>query len=905
MKDSKKTLFTAVIYASNDTLDVTLSSLLSQTEIDPADIRLVIMRDEYTELTESAESLFSGFGSHYLSEKRYPAQSAALADAMKKVNSEIVFFPQCGCSYSPAALSAVAAEFANGKGGLMIAAMECSKEFKTKNTDEFKSGYSGKGTLYDINEKYSVPFIMLSNYFFSTKLNLGFDTAYEVRELSEAQFIRDAFLQSQAVAVIRSRVASVSVYAGARPIHSFFEDFRYSHRQLSLFFDKFIMQPVRDSKEKLGFVPAYLQFNALYFLKWTFSAPAAEKVFEPAMSVEEYKEYLRGLLTYIDDDVIGKCGFALGHRYLIMKLRNSKAERTVSLPENKRLFFDNTKLCDISGNSLSVNFVEIKDDKLMLHGRVKYLGCEDSQHKLYALIDGEKKQDTENVGHPFNTKVWGENIYPGSSYRIEIDLKGASERRIEFYSMHSGDVIKRKNITFGKFSPIDESLKDCYYYSNGYILTYDKPNAQIVVRPAGTMAHIKAELRYERSLRRMKNDYAKNASFVRFMYFLAKPFHKKRMWLISDRTGRADDNGEAFLKYMSKKKDRSVEYYFVIDKNCEDGKRLKKYAKIIQPNSRKHKFYHLMTEAVVSSQSNDPVVNPLHKGTVYYRDILSKLRIVFLQHGVIKDDMSAWANLYNRNLYGFVVTTKPEYQSILDYDYFYEPKNVWLTGLPRHDYLYDEPKKYITFLPTWRKYMMKPSPDPITGQWILRDDLSKDNEFSAFYNELFKNERLLAAAKEYGYTLCFKAHPIIEPYLDRIFEQNDNIKILGNDVSFRDMYAWSSLMLTDFSSAVFDFAYLRKPIVYTHFDLKTFREGGHSYIEGYYDYERDGFGEVTYDLESTVDIIIEYMKNDCKIKDKYLERINEQFAYNDKCCCERVYEKLIDREQWLGVRVES
>lgn len=902
MKESKKYLFTAIIYSSNDTLDVTLGSLLSQTETDPKDIQLIIMKDEYTALTESAESLFGSFGGYYLSEKRYPSQSAAYSDALKKADGRIVFFPQCGCAYSPTALSAVTAGFEKGAGEMRLAVMECSKELKTRNTDEFKAGFSDKGALYDINEKYYVPFIMLSNYFISSELDIRIDTDIMVRELSEAQILRELFSQTQALAVIRSRFASVSVYAGARPIHSFYEDFRYSHEQLSLYFDKFIMQPLKDSKARLGFVPANIQFNALYFLRWTFTAPAAEKIFEPAMSVEEYKSYLKEVLSYISDDVIGKCGFALGYRYLIMKLRSPGSERSVRLPENKRLYFDNTKLCDISGNSLSVNFVEIRDDKLMLHGRVKYLGCPENEHKLYALIDGEKKQDTEYIDHPFNTELWGEIIYPGSSYRIEIDLSGAPSHTVEFYSLHSGDVIKRRNITFGKFSPIDEGQKECYYYSNGYILTYDKSNAAINIRRACTMAHISAELRYERSLRRMKSDYAKNASYVRFLYFLAKPFHKKRMWLISDRTGRADDNGEAFLKYMSKKKDKSVEYYFVIDKNCEDGKRLSKIAKIIQPNSRKHKFYHLLTEAVVSSQSNDPVVNPLHKGTIYYRDILSKLRIVFLQHGVIKDDMSAWANLYNRNLYGFVVTTKPEYQSILDYNYFYEPKNVWLTGLPRHDYLYDEPKKYITFLPTWRKYMMKPSPDPITGQWLLRDDLPKDNEFSSFYNGLFRDERLLAAAKQYGYTLCFKAHPIIEPYLDRIFEKNDNIKILGNDVSFRDMYAWSSLMLTDFSSAVFDFAYLRKPIVYTHFDLKTFREGGHSYIEGYYDYERDGFGEVTYDLDSTVDIIIEYMKNDCKIKDKYLQRINEQFAYNDKCCCERVYEKLIDREQWLGVR---
>ena len=50
-------------------------------------------------------------------------------------------------------------------------------------------------------------------------------------------------------------------------------------------------------------------------------------------------------------------------------------------------------------------------------------------------------------------------------------------------------------------------------------------------------------------------------------------------------------------------------------------------------------------------------------------------------------------------------------------------------------------------------------------------------------------------------------------------------------------------MLTDYSSVAFDFAYLRKPIVYAHFDKEAFFSGEHSYTAGYFDYERDGFGE--------------------------------------------------------------
>ena len=110
--------------------------------------------------------------------------------------------------------------------------------------------------------------------------------------------------------------------------------------------------------------------------------------------------------------------------------------------------------------------------------------------------------------------------------------------------------------------------------------------------------------------------------------------------------------------------------------------------------------------------------------------------------------------------------------------------------------------------------------------------------------------------------------------------------------AYRDIYAQSNLIVTDYSSAVFDFAYLRKPIIYSQFDKKSFFNN-HTYQEGYFDYERDGFGEVEYDLDSTVNRIIEYMENNCQLKDKYRERIDKFFAFNDNNNCQRVYEAIL------------
>lgn len=50
------------------------------------------------------------------------------------------------------------------------------------------------------------------------------------------------------------------------------------------------------------------------------------------------------------------------------------------------------------------------------------------------------------------------------------------------------------------------------------------------------------------------------------------------------------------------------------------------------------------------------------------------------------------------------------------------------------------------------------------------------------------------------------------------FDRNDYVVIIPavGDMSYETMFRESSLMVTDFSHIQFDFAYMRKPLVYLH-----------------------------------------------------------------------------------------
>ena len=103
--------------------------------------------------------------------------------------------------------------------------------------------------------------------------------------------------------------------------------------------------------------------------------------------------------------------------------------------------------------------------------------------------------------------------------------------------------------------------------------------------------------------------------------------------------------------------------------------------------------------------------------------------------------------------------------------------------------------------------------------------------------------------------------------------------------SYQDLINNSSLMITDYSSVFFDYAYVKKPIFYYH-------ASEYHYIKGYFDYETMGFGDVIDNEYELVDKVINCIQNNCIMEEKYKKRVSDFFEFNDKNNCKRVYEWL-------------
>jgi CDP-glycerol glycerophosphotransferase (TagB/SpsB family) len=293
--------------------------------------------------------------------------------------------------------------------------------------------------------------------------------------------------------------------------------------------------------------------------------------------------------------------------------------------------------------------------------------------------------------------------------------------------------------------------------------------------------------------------------------------------------------------------------------------------------------------------SNSWVDNPFGEDRKYIKDLFH-FDLIFLQHGITKDDVSKYLNRLRKNYSLFVTSSKKEYKSILNFKYGYNKKNIILTGFPRYDNLYrlnkiKKRKKKILICPTWR-INIKGTINAITYESI-HSDTFKLTDYYNFYNNLINNEKLTYVMKKFNYTGIFCLHPCFSAqYID--FTKN-SLFIIKNKCNYQKDLIEASLLVTDYSSAFFDFAYLRKPIIYSHFDYENYRKN--HYQKGYFDYEKDGFGPVAHDLKSVVDEIIDEIENNCNLKKKFLRRINKFFAYFDEQNNERLYNEIINKKK--------
>lgn len=367
-----------------------------------------------------------------------------------------------------------------------------------------------------------------------------------------------------------------------------------------------------------------------------------------------------------------------------------------------------------------------------------------------------------------------------------------------------------------------------------------------------------------------------------YLFSFGLKFIKKDIWLITERRCECKDNGYYLYKYIRENHpDRNA--YYVIDKQSKQIEKIKDYDNIIYFNSFKHYVYALASSKLIGAFI--PVGIP--DSVCFYKfDKLIKGKKVFLQHGITKEKI---ASLISNNLDVklFICGAKPEYEYV-NSEFGYENGVVKYTGFCRYDGLNNyKTEKFILVMPTWRQWI--PSATFGNGK------ISNLDEYDYFvkYKELLSNEKLNDLLLSSGYKLLFFLHHEMQPYID-YFQicGNEHITICSeNDYDVQYLLKSAALLITDYSSVAFDFAYMKKPIIYYQFDESLYYKK--HYERGYFDYDKMGFGRKVNDVSDLFFEIKKIINNGFDVDEKYLKHIDEFFVYRDNKNCERVYNSIL------------
>ena len=485
------------------------------------------------------------------------------------------------------------------------------------------------------------------------------------------------------------------------------------------------------------------------------------------------------------------------------------------------------------------------------------------------------------------------------NFDVSIPLIPGEVSDLEFIiDYDDGESSKSFEALLGLNHNLSLSEFSAYYSKDSYILLYK--NLRLHILNHSYLAMLRYEYSNIKRALKIKQKYYASSILIKIVYYIIYPYMiNKRIWLFSDRPYFADDNAKHLFRYSINQND-NIKKYFVVNEDSPSFNEMKSISKrglyknsVIPFGSLKHKILYLFAEKAISSFTNEDFVNPFFAND--NRDLYAGLftcERLFLQHGVTKDDISKFVKKYNNNLSLIVTVSDLEKRSFLNEGYNYEDSIIQVLGFPRFDNLSNEmTKKQILFMPTWRMFNGKES--------FLKSKYYKN------LKQFLNDGELFSLLREKGFKLIFKPHAEMMEFLDS-FDINENVylsldksykelseekniknKIIFND-SYQDLFNESSILITDFSSVFFDFAYLKKPVIYYQTD------SDYHYDDGYFDYESMGFGEIIDDEIDLIDKIKYYLENGCIMEDKFKDNVDKFFKFNDKGNCERVYKWILE-----------
>lgn len=758
--------------------------------------------------------------------------------------------------------------------------------------------------VIDLIDEPNNPLLSCSSSFFrgSTIKDFRFDTRLE--NLEDALLISEILLLKRKYGVIST---SEYYYRKRFDLSSTTDTKALDSQKYINRLKQFHLNLIYKSLNKYGDVEEFIKYLLVYDLQWLIDLDELEL---DQLRTQEFWYYLDNVLSFIPENIFFDNVNLAKEKQLFLYYLKTKVFTKESNDKSVILKVNNRKLDDLAEHWFWVDIIEIDDGYLNISGflnsnfNTDYISIEaikelDSSNQESYLAKYVKYSSRENI--KYLSKTWGYKYT--FDLKVPINYKESSKIKLRVNYHYDGDNTNFNpnnisssflTISFMKHAQLSEFSNYSVFEnvnlsqdekSSKYadlILKFEDSTFEIV--PYTNKGLLKSEFKV---FKRLSKQLVKSKDFIylkfislRSLYLIIKILKLKRkpIYIFMDRIENADDNGESLFKYSIGIND-NIKKYFVVDKSSEDYKRLSKVGNVLANESFKHLLICLLADKIISSHPDIYILDPFYNMTDgKSMSGLVNFKSYFLQHGVTLGNVSKWLHKFDKNLKLIVAVSDRERASFLVEGYNFDEEIIQTIGFPRFDHLTNEKtKKQIVLMPTWRKNVE-----------VNRDVFIKSDYYKRL-TEVLNNKEFIEISKELGYEIVFKPHPRLLSFINDtdvkfidLLKIDDDIKL--SEDSYRDLFNSSSLLITDYSSVAFDFAFLKKPIIYYQPD-DDYHHG-----KSYFDFEDDGFGEVISEEGDLIEKIKEILINDCKMDDFYINRVDKFFKYTDSNNCKRVYE---------------
>lgn len=380
----------------------------------------------------------------------------------------------------------------------------------------------------------------------------------------------------------------------------------------------------------------------------------------------------------------------------------------------------------------------------------------------------------------------------------------------------------------------------------------------------------------------------------RYIWYLVKyfaalalcPFLKnnpkyKDLWIIAERGTDARDNASHLFRYI-RKNHPEINICYIISRDAQDRAEMAALGRVVDYRSFEHFLVFAISQVKISTH-----IMGFAPDMLLFKDLDKLLPIrgirIFLQHGIILSDLP-YLYADNVTLDLFVCGAKKEWAFIRD-GFGHPAEAVQHLGLCRYDRLPCEPRKksrVLLLMPTWRVYV---------HDSIFNDRQFMQCEYYQVFQHLLSNPRLGQLLEKHDYTLKFFPHHGVQAYVHCFHGESSRVRIVdAKQQGVQQALIEADALLTDYSSVFFDFGYMMKPMVFYQFDQADFRK--RQYQQGYFSYEKDGFGPVCIREDAFLDTLEQLLENGCTLNDEYRSRIEGFFTIRDDQNCRRNFDAI-------------